>query len=214
MLGVHYHRRVWQVILEIIRKSCRSFPQLKGRFLRTLIELLQVTPDAQCMVTPDAQCMVTTDAQCMVTPDACQCIVMPAHVSTRHIPWQLSFASPLILSAPSCLQGASPGVAYEAAGTLLSLSSAGSAVKAATACYCQLLSQQSDNNVKLIILDRLDEVKKRHPSVLQGLVMDMLQVATPGLSQGSDAMQPREGAGAACERMGCVHDHLYCRRCA
>jgi len=29
--------------------------------------------------------------------------------------------------------------------------------------------------VKLIILDRLDEVKKRHPSVLQGLVMDMLQ---------------------------------------
>jgi len=100
------------VILEIIRKSCRTFPQLKGRFLRTLIELLQ---------------------------------------------------------------GASPGVAYEAAGALLALSSAGSAVKAATACYCQLLVQQSDNNVKLIILDRLDEVKKRHPSVLQGLVMDMLQ---------------------------------------
>jgi coatomer subunit beta len=107
------------VVLEIIRKSCRTFPQLKGRFLRTLIELLQ---------------------------------------------------------------GASPGVAYEAAGTLLSLSSAGSAVKAATACYCQLLVQQSDNNVKLIILDRLDEVKRRHPSVLQGLVMDMLQaLASPNM---------------------------------
>merc|ERR1711871_34149 len=100
------------VILDIIRKSCRTFPHLKGRFLRTLIELLQ---------------------------------------------------------------SGSPGVAYEAAGALLALSSAGSAVKAAAACYCQLLVQQSDNNVKLIILDRLDEVKKRHPSVLQSLVMDMLQ---------------------------------------
>ena len=38
-----------------------------------------------------------------------------------------------------------------------------------------LLVQQSDNNVKLIILDRLDEVKQRHPSIMQSLVMDMLQ---------------------------------------
>lgn len=39
--------------------------------------------------------------------------------------------------------------------TLVSLSSAPTAVRAAANCFCQLLVSHSDNNVKLIVLDRL-----------------------------------------------------------
>ena len=35
------------------------------------------------------------------------------------------------------------------------------------ATYAQLLNSQSDNNVKLIVLERLDKLKKRHAKVLQ-----------------------------------------------
>eukprot|EP00656_Telonema_subtile_P013509 TRINITY_DN1685_c0_g8_i1.p1 TRINITY_DN1685_c0_g8~~TRINITY_DN1685_c0_g8_i1.p1 ORF type:complete len:932 (+),score=325.48 TRINITY_DN1685_c0_g8_i1:101-2896(+) len=73
------------------------------------------------------------------------------------------------------LEGASAGVASEAASTLLTLTTAGSAVKAATQCFCNLLVTCSDNNVKLIILDKLEEIKKAHPTVLQGLIMDVLR---------------------------------------
>lgn len=100
------------VILMVIRKSSRTHPHLKGRYLRALVELLE---------------------------------------------------------------GASAGVASEAASTLLTLTSAGSAVKAATQCFCSLLVSQSDNNVKLIVLDKLEEIKKAHPSILQGLIMDVLR---------------------------------------
>uniref|UniRef100_S4R682 Coatomer subunit beta n=1 Tax=Petromyzon marinus TaxID=7757 RepID=S4R682_PETMA len=82
------------------------------------------------------------------------------------------------------LQSSSPAVRYEAAGTLVTLSSAPTAVKAAAQCYIDLIIKESDNNVKLIVLDRLIELKD-HPSherVLQDLVMDILRVlGTPDL---------------------------------
>ncbi|PIO16399.1 hypothetical protein AB205_0087130, partial [Aquarana catesbeiana] len=78
------------------------------------------------------------------------------------------------------LQSSSPAVKYEAAGTLVTLSSAPTAIKAAAQCYIDLIIKESDNNVKLIVLDRLVELKD-HPSherVLQDLVMDILRVLT------------------------------------
>ena len=50
---------------------------------------------------------------------------------------------------------ASHAVSYEAANTLISISSAPTAVRAAIAAYSLLLQQESDNNIKLIILNRL-----------------------------------------------------------
>ncbi|RMC12239.1 hypothetical protein DUI87_09750 [Hirundo rustica rustica] len=61
------------------------------------------------------------------------------------------------------LQSSSPAVKYEAAGTLVTLSSAPTAIKAAAQCYIDLIIKESDNNVKLIVLDRLIELKE-HPS--------------------------------------------------
>ncbi len=53
------------------------------------------------------------------------------------------------------LQSTSTAVVYECAVTLVALSQAPTAIRAAANCYCQLLVSQSDNNVKLIVLDRL-----------------------------------------------------------
>ncbi|KAK2535725.1 Copb1 [Columba guinea] len=90
------------------------------------------------------------------------------------------------------LQSSSPAVKYEAAGTLVTLSSAPTAIKAAAQCYIDLIIKESDNNVKLIVLDRLVELKE-HPSherVLQDLVMDILRVlSTPDLEVRKKTLQ-------------------------
>ncbi|XP_052242037.1 coatomer subunit beta-like [Dreissena polymorpha] len=76
------------------------------------------------------------------------------------------------------LNSSSPAVRYEAAGTLVTLSSAPTAIKAAASCYIELIVKESDNNVKLIVLDRLVALKdvQAHEKVLQELVMDILRV--------------------------------------
>lgn len=76
------------------------------------------------------------------------------------------------------LNSSSPAVKYEAAGTLITLSSAPSAVKAAASCYIDLIVKESDNNVKLIVLDKIIALKDvpSHEKVLQELVMDILRV--------------------------------------
>ncbi|KAF6039763.1 COPB1 [Bugula neritina] len=74
------------------------------------------------------------------------------------------------------LQSSSPAVKYEAAGTLITLSGAPSAVKAAATCYIELIVKESDNNVKLIVLDRLVAMAETHDKVLQELVMDIMRV--------------------------------------
>ena len=65
------------------------------------------------------------------------------------------------------LSSSSTAVVYECAVTLVSLSQAPSAIRAAANCYCQLLVSQSDNNVKLIVLERLLELKEKHSDVMQ-----------------------------------------------
>jgi len=69
-------------------------------------------------------------------------------------------------------------VVYECAGALVSMSSAPTAIRAAANCYCQLLQSQSDNNVKLIVLDRLMELKTNHREVMQEMVMDVVRALT------------------------------------
>lgn len=76
------------------------------------------------------------------------------------------------------LNSSSPAVKYEAAVTLITLSSAPSAVKAAATTYIDLIVKESDNNVKLIVLDKIIQLKEvpSHEKVLQELVMDILRV--------------------------------------
>ncbi|OWM69521.1 coatomer subunit beta-1-like [Punica granatum] len=82
----------------------------------------------------------------------------------------------------SLLNAPSSAVIYECAGTLVSLSSAPTAIRAAASTYCQLLLSQSDNNVKLIVLDRLNELKSSHREILVEMVMDVLRaLSSPNL---------------------------------
>ncbi|KAK4516339.1 uncharacterized protein ATC70_011309 [Mucor velutinosus] len=74
------------------------------------------------------------------------------------------------------LAAASHSVKYEAAAVLLYLTTSPAAVKAAASCYIELIVKESDNNVKLIVLDRLEEIRNKHDRVLDDLVMDILQV--------------------------------------
>ncbi|KAL1831454.1 hypothetical protein DCAR_0101429 [Daucus carota subsp. sativus] len=107
------------VVLELIRKVCRTNKAEKGRYIKIIISLLTVPSSA---------------------------------------------------------------VVYECAGTLVSLSSAPTAITAAANTYCQLLSSQSDNNVKLIVLDRLTELKSAHKEIMVNLIMDVLRaVSSPNL---------------------------------
>ncbi|CAL9243919.1 unnamed protein product [Arabidopsis halleri] len=81
-----------------------------------------------------------------------------------------------LLNAPSS------AVTYECAGTLVSLSSAPTAIRAAANTYCQLLLSQSDNNVKLIVLDRLNELKASHREIMVEMIMDVLRaLSSPNL---------------------------------
>lgn len=75
-------------------------------------------------------------------------------------------------------QSSSTAVSYDCASTLVSLSSSPVAIHQATSAYVSLLTEQSDNNVKLIVLDRLQEVQTHHRLVMEGMVMDIFRALT------------------------------------
>ncbi|KZT08642.1 coatomer protein [Laetiporus sulphureus 93-53] len=81
-----------------------------------------------------------------------------------------------IILISELLNASSHAVKYEAATTLTSLTQNPAAVKAAASCYIQLITKESDNNAKLIVLDRLDNLRSKHGHVLDALVMDILQI--------------------------------------
>lgn len=58
---------------------------------------------------------------------------------------------------------------------MVSLSTAPTAVRACAQTYATLLNSTNDNNVKLIVLDRLSELKKHHTKVVQEILMDILR---------------------------------------
>lgn len=76
------------------------------------------------------------------------------------------------------LNSSSLAVRYEAAGTLVTLSHAPTAIKAASQCYIDLVAKESDNNVKLIVLDRLIELHALHGAerIMQEQVLDLLRI--------------------------------------
>ena len=50
------------------------------------------------------------------------------------------------------------------------------AVKAAAGKFIELSIKEADNNVKLIVLDRVDQLRRKNPGVLDDLVMEVLRV--------------------------------------
>ncbi|WVR08094.1 hypothetical protein IAU60_005140 [Kwoniella sp. DSM 27419] len=76
------------------------------------------------------------------------------------------------------LNSPSHAVKYEAATSLTTLTQNPAAVKASAAALAELIVKEADNNVKLIVLDRFDNLRAKHEHVLDGMVMDILKVLT------------------------------------
>ncbi|EEH17898.1 hypothetical protein PABG_00461 [Paracoccidioides brasiliensis Pb03] len=67
-------------------------------------------------------------------------------------------------------------VIYEAATSLTALTSNPVAVKAAASKLIELSIREADNNVKLIVLDRVNQLRIRNEGVLDDLTMEILRV--------------------------------------
>jgi coatomer subunit beta len=74
------------------------------------------------------------------------------------------------------LNTSSNAVRYEAATLLTTLTQNTAAIKAAASSYVNLAVKESDNNVKLIVLDRLETLRAKHVSAVDSLILDILQV--------------------------------------
>ncbi|KAL2818978.1 adaptin N terminal region-domain-containing protein [Aspergillus cavernicola] len=74
------------------------------------------------------------------------------------------------------LDASTSTVVYEAATSLTALTSNPVAVKAAAGKLIELSIKEADNNVKLIVLDRVDQLRIRNEGVLDDLTMEILRV--------------------------------------
>jgi coatomer subunit beta len=74
------------------------------------------------------------------------------------------------------LDASTSTVVYEAATSLTALTSNPVAVKAAAGKLIELAIREADNNVKLICLDRVDQLRIRNEGVLGDLTMEALRV--------------------------------------
>ncbi|KAJ5770998.1 uncharacterized protein N7511_003049 [Penicillium nucicola] len=76
------------------------------------------------------------------------------------------------------LDASTSTVVYEAATSLTALTSNPVAVKAAASKLIELAIREADNNVKLICLERVDQLRIRSEGVLDDLTMEALRVLT------------------------------------
>ncbi|TGO47915.1 hypothetical protein BOTNAR_0501g00040 [Botryotinia narcissicola] len=67
-------------------------------------------------------------------------------------------------------------VVYEAASSLTALTNNPVAVKAAASKFIELSIKEADNNVKLIVLDKVDLLRQKNEGVLDDLTMEILRV--------------------------------------
>ena len=74
------------------------------------------------------------------------------------------------------LEAGASTVVYEAATSLTSLTSNPIAVKAAASKLIELSIKEADNNVKLIVLDRVEQLRQRNEGVIDELTMEVLRV--------------------------------------
>lgn len=88
------------------------------------------------------------------------------------------------------LEASTTTVVYEAASSLTALTSNPVAVKAAASKFIEIAIKEADNNVKLIVLDRVDQLRKRNEGVLDDLTMEILRVlSSPDIDVRKKALQ-------------------------
>ncbi|KAK5123154.1 hypothetical protein LTR85_003352 [Meristemomyces frigidus] len=81
-------------------------------------------------------------------------------------------------------------VVYEAASSLTALTNNPVAVKAAAAKFIELSIKESDNNVKLIVLEKVNQLRQSNEGILDDLTMEILRVlSSPDLDVRRKALE-------------------------
>ncbi|KAK3725090.1 coatomer subunit beta [Vermiconidia calcicola] len=81
-------------------------------------------------------------------------------------------------------------VMYEAASSLTALTNNPVAVKAAAGKFIELSIKESDNNVKLIVLEKVNQLRKANEGILDDLTMEILRVlSSPDLDVRRKALE-------------------------
>lgn len=81
-------------------------------------------------------------------------------------------------------------VVYEAASSLTALTNNPVAVKAAAAKFIELSIKESDNNVKLIVLEKVNQLRQTNEGILDDLTMEILRVlSSPDLDVRRKALE-------------------------
>lgn len=81
-------------------------------------------------------------------------------------------------------------VVYEAASSLVALTNNPVAVKAAAAKFIELSIKESDNNVKLIVLEKVNQLRQANEGILDDLTMEILRVlSSPDLDVRRKALE-------------------------
>lgn len=81
-----------------------------------------------------------------------------------------------VLLVSEIIESSSNVVVYEAAITLISLSASSESMVLAGNKFVELATKEADNNVKIITLERISELNRKSPGLLQGLCLDILGV--------------------------------------
>ena len=64
----------------------------------------------------------------------------------------------------------SPSVLFECANTITQLTTSPTAIKIAIQSYLTLLAEHNDNNVKLIVLAKITELRSRYSKLLEDYI--------------------------------------------
>jgi coatomer subunit beta len=70
----------------------------------------------------------------------------------------------------------SSSVLYECASSIVQLTTAPSAIKVAVQSFLTLLTDTNDNNVKVIVLDNLLDLRKKYSKILEDYMIDVLSI--------------------------------------
>lgn len=70
----------------------------------------------------------------------------------------------------------SPSVLFECANTITQLTTAPGAIKIAIQSYLNLMYDSNDNNVKIIVLDKILSLRKMYAKVLEDYITDILNL--------------------------------------
>lgn len=162
----HHHFHYYYCCYFRTRQVCRRDPSQKSRFVRVLLSMLQ-SPSAAVSYEAAWTLVSLSGAPTAIRAVSCdKCDSSEARKGTKIV------LTTFCLFCFDCAAFHEYTFLHKCVG--LCVRSFGCREQAATT-YAQLLNTQSDNNVKLIVLERLAGLKKHHAKVLQEVLMDILR---------------------------------------